>query len=55
MALDAERSFRASVGFSCVVVLQFLGVVKEPSDVDGCGAEAKHQTHKFTGALEQGG
>lgn len=55
MALDAELSVWASVGFSGVVVQQFLGVIKKPSDVDGCRAEAKGQAHKFTKALKQGG
>lgn len=56
VALNAELSIWASVGFTSVVaVQQFLSVMKKPSDVNGRRAEAKDQAHKFTRALEQGG
>lgn len=54
VALDAEHSVWASVGFTSAVIQQFLVVIKKPSDVNGCRAETKDQAHKFTRALEQG-
>lgn len=55
VALDAELSIWASDGFTSVVVQQFLGVTRKPSDANRCRAEAEDQAHKFTRALEQGG
>lgn len=55
VALDAELSVWASVGFTSVVVQLFFGVSKKPSDVYVCRAEARDQAHDFSGALEQGG
>lgn len=55
VALDAELSFWASVGFTSVVVQLILGVIMKPSDVYARRAEARDQAHDFSGALEQGG
>lgn len=54
VALDAELPVWASVWFTSVVFQQFPSVIKKPGDINGLRAEAKHQAHKFTRALEQG-
>lgn len=55
VALDSELSVWASVGFTSVVVREFCVSIAEPSDVNGCGAEARDQAREFISALEQEG